>query len=398
MADALPENQLVTQGSALPRVLTADSAEWLDWGQDDEHGRQRRLQVLNSLSSMLNAEHLVVLTGLGSSLGMRTVPDDDDQTEVVGAPTMGTLLDKAKELPGFGAALELATEAEDKTNIERLLSRCLSKLSLTPDAQLSRFLSAAESMILEECGFVGDNTDLTAHEVFLRKVARRQARLARTQVFTTNYDLAFEEASKRIRFHAIDGFGLGIRHAFSGDSFDLDIVRRRGAEAPVLEPGAFHLFKLHGSVDWNEVDGEVYRVTDKPKAPVLIYPSTNKYQLSYRPPYFESISRLQIALRQSDVAVIVAGFGFNDAHIVAPIEAAIRSNIGLRLVVVDPGASESDNDTFKLLRSLITAGDRRLTLLQTTFAEFSSLLPDVSPQDEREIHERRTDTVWGTRA
>jgi hypothetical protein len=209
-------------------------------------------------------------------------------------------------------------------------------------------------------------------------------------VFTTNYDLAIETAARRARFSVIDGFGFGGRD-FDGGSFDLDFVRRRPQEQLALEPSVFHLLKLHGSVDWDGSGSSVQKVSAKPATPVLIYPSVAKYQLSYQQPYLEFMSRFQIALRQADVGLIVAGFGFNDEHLVAPIEAAIRSNIGLRAVFVTPSArDEARPETLAWIEDLIDRGDRRLTLLSSTFDQLVRHLPDVVPQmEERDAHSDR---------
>jgi hypothetical protein len=82
------------------------------------------------------------------------------------------------------------------------------------------------------------------------------------------------------------------------------------------------------------------------------------------------------------------GFGFNDAHIAQPIMAAIRSNIKLKVLVVDPAAETSTSPEFVIIQNLIKAGDFRLTLLAGTFDEFVSMIPDL-PTNEQEQHIRR---------
>lgn len=381
-----------------PHRAKIAGSDWFDYqdmgaGDDVVH---RRLQVLReSLASVVATDQLVILAGLGASLGLLRSTLEGG-TEDVAAPTMGALFTEVAKLNGFDKASVIAPDATGRRDVEGLLSACQFQIALNADPDIVRFVGEAEAVILDLCSFIDGTTDLMAHEVFLRKIARRQTRLSRTQVFTTNYDLAFEQAAERIRFHVIDGFGFGNQGAFDGNTFDMDIVRRRRGESLMLEPNVFHLLKLHGSVDWDEHDGEVRRVS-KPENPVLIYPSQDKYQLSFRPPYLESMSRFQIALRQPDVTLIVVGFGFNDAHIVAPIEAAIRSNVGLRVVVVGPELSTTENETVHRLQKLLASGDRRITLIETTFREFSSLLPDISPPDDRELHDVRAASVWASK-
>jgi|TARA_R100000935_G_C2838617_1_gene169687 hypothetical protein len=397
-AEISPAEELPEASAFPPHRAKIAGSDWFDYqavvAGDDV--AQRQLQALReSLASVVSADQLVILAGLGTSLGLQR-STADGEAEDVAAPTMGTLFTEIAKLAGFEQASVIAPDSIERGDVEGLLSACQFQLALNGDPDISRFVRDAEAVILSLCSFIDGTTDLISHEVFLRKIARRQTRLSRTQVFTTNYDLAFEQAAERIRFHVIDGFGFGNQRAFDGSSFDMDIVRRRRGETLMLEPNVFHLLKLHGSVDWDEEDGEVRRVS-MPRNPVLIYPSQDKYQLSFRPPYLESMSRFQMALRQPDVTLVVVGFGFNDAHIVAPIEAAIRSNIGLRVVVVGPELSTTGNATVQRLQRLLASGDRRITLVETTFREFSSLLPDTSPQDDRELHDDRAASVWASK-
>jgi hypothetical protein len=93
--------------------------------------------------------------------------------------------------------------------------------------------------------------------------------------------------------------------------------------------------------------------------------------------------------------MIVVGSGLRDEHLAGPLMAAIRSNVGLRLIVVSPGIETTDNPTIAVIRDLVERGDRRLTLFAGTFSEFTTALPDVAPPDEREEHERRIDSAMG---
>ncbi|QPT53341.1 SIR2 family protein [Rothia kristinae] len=375
------------------RVLGGYSRSWqevIDGAHLDEDQRttQEQEEILaalrEELSLIASSESLVVLAGSGASLGI---------TGAERAPTMRSLWMDVKALPSFDSVENRLSPGPVKDgNLENILSDAQARLSLSPDdAELRRFIAEAEDIVWNKCSFVTENSGLESHELFLRKVARRSTRLQRTQVFTTNYDLAFETAARRARFNIIDGFGYG-GQGFDGASFDLDYVRRRPHEPLVLEPSVFHLLKLHGSVDWEATEDGVkkWRGNTKPNNPVLIYPSASKYQLSYQQPYLEFMSRFQIALRQPDVGVIVVGFGFNDDHLAAPIEAAIRSNSGLRAVFVSPDIrAERRADTLNWTEQLILKGDRRLTLLEARFDDLVRVLPDVPAREEWDAHSER---------
>lgn len=218
--------------------------------------------------------------------------------------------------------------------------------------------------------------------------------MQRANIYTTNYDLAFEIAARRARFNLIDGFGYGGQE-FDGGSFDLDYVRRGPNEQLALEPSVFHFLKLHGSVNWDAVGTDIRKVEGRPLNPVLIYPASTKYQLSYRQPYLEFMSRFQMGLRKPDLGVIVVGFGFNDDHLTAPIEAAIRSNVGMRMIVVTPGARVKDRSaSLSRIEELVGLGDRRLSLLEATFDDFVRLLPVAALSEDRDVHTRRVDHAW----
>ena len=359
---------------------------------DDEHAAQEAAltALREELSLISNSESLVVLAGSGASLGI---------TDILGqpcAPSMGSLWGEVEKLPSFAQVKDVLTPGPIAAkNLEHVLSDAQARWVLNPgDSDLETFIAEAEDIVWTKCSFINEDYDLEAHELFLRKVARRSTRLQRSQIFTTNYDLAFETAARRARFNVIDGFGYGGQD-FDGASFDLDYVRRRPHEPLALEPSVFHLLKLHGSVDWTATDRGVQKVhgAEKPANPVLIYPSAAKYQLSYQQPYLEFMSRFQIALRQPDVGLIVVGFGFNDDHLSAPIEAALRSNIGLRAVFVSPGVRDPGRaKSMAWIEQLISKGDRRLTLLEATFDELVKVLPDAPSREERDAHADRLST------
>jgi len=342
------------------------------------------------LGTILNAETLVVLAGSGTSLGIR---QKDGSKK---APSMGALWDDVSQLAEFGVVIgRLNADLIANKNLEHVLSDAQARYAVVPDVDLAAFITAAEGVVLARCSFVEEETDVSAHEMFLRKVARRSVRLQRTQLFTTNYDLAFETAARRARFNVIDGFGYG-GHEFDGSSFDLDYVRRRPHEQLALEPSVFHLLKMHGSVDWSVTGDTIGKGTGKPANPVLIYPSAAKYQLSYQQPYLEFMSRFQIALRQPDVGLIIVGFGFNDDHLNAPIEAALRSNIGLRAAIVTPGArAEGRSDSIAWIEDLIERGDRRLSMFTGTFDDLVKHLPETPAREERDEHMERVSRPRG---
>lgn len=243
------------------------SAQTDGWQAVDEGAGDGAAGLERSLTALLLVERLVILTGLGTS---RCITDADDQQL---APTMADLWERAKEIAGrsFDDMLQrVAWDKEARDDIELLLSRSQMALELEHDDALAEFVTRAEAMIVEACRFVTPDVELPIHEAFLRRVARRSTRLPRTQLFTTNYDLAFETAAARSGFAVIDGFSHSHPQRFDGIYFEQDFAtrdRERAAVPVEWVPSVVQLHKLHGSVDWaRDANGEVRRDAAEKKA------------------------------------------------------------------------------------------------------------------------------------
>jgi hypothetical protein len=258
----------------------------------------------------------------------------------------------------------------------------------------------AEALIITATNFVVHNHPLPVHTEFLRRVARRTQRKSRAKIFTTNYDRCFEEAGRQGRYVVVDGFSQTVPPTFDAIHFTYETVLRL-ADTEALDPipNLFHLYKLHGSVDWQrqEQSGEVTKWSTGGK-PVLIYPRNSKYELAFEQPYLEMISAFQSALRQPDTGLLLVGFGFNDNHLAEPIMSAIRSNLSMKAVVVSPGLAPwmngqqqgpgecGTNKHLQRLRDLASAGDARITLLNCGFEDMMPLVPDLAAETDLELH------------
>lgn len=369
-------------------------------GQTDNPTLDRTIEAL---SQLLLSENLVVLSGLGSSMDLV-----DAEGKPI-APGMSDLWDAAKAKAGakFGkvlAQVHYGISNGQRGNIEDLLSHCQMVLQLEADDNdntVKGFVEATESIIAEKCRFPGAGVRPATHETFLRRVARRSPRLPRTRIFTTNYDLCFEVAANSTRFVVVDGFSHTFPQEFDGGYFSYDLVKReRDREAPDYVTNVFHLYKVHGSVDWERQEDRIIK-TPNTSNPCLIYPRQGKYQSSYDQPFLEMMSRFQIALRQPNTGLLIVGFGFNDAHLVQPIMSAVRSNVSLRVMIVDPAFKKPDDgeDNRKSeimeIEKLIEGGDSRLSLLAARFGEFVPIIPDLVAKTEDEVHGERARTARG---
>lgn len=348
----------------------------------------RKATFLGLLTDLLLTDNLIILAGLGTSLCVKDAAGNRL------APTMPELWRSAEALLPKAKFADLQRKVSYKSpadgdNIETLLSHCQLFQSLSPDIDVQDFIDKAEAMIVERCRFVPRAANLDIHQAFLRKVARRSTRKPRMKLFTVNYDLCFESAASASRFVVVDGFAHTSPQEFDGSYFSYDLVRRHEErETPDYIPNVFHLYKIHGSTDW-EPHGARIEKNPTARKPAIIYPRVGKFESSYSQPFLEMISRFQTALRQPNTGFLIIGCGFADAHITQPILAAINGNVGLRVMVIDPASKGSKKPGLVQMESLIKQGDWRLTLAAATFEELVADLPDLIAQTEEEQHRAR---------
>lgn len=375
-------------------------------------------EITRNLSDCFRCTNLVVLTGLGTSLHVNVQPKPpgtggprEPHPGKRIAPTMADLWRACKANCGelFDEVIRLTNFPAGKgENIEALLSHCKIAEEFLGDGvektRLKEFISKAEKTVRDSVRFLTVDDDVGLHANFLRRLVRRSTRKLRTKVFTTNYDLCFEYAARKGRYVIVDGFSHTTPQVFDSLYFSYDIVKRESnPESHDFISNVFHLYKLHGSVDWtkNKDSGEIEKDSSTP-SPLLIYPRNTKYELSFEQPYLEMMSAFQTALRQSDTGLLVLGFGFNDNHLAEPILSAINSNLNLKVVVCDPGlgpwadsegaqkeGSDAKHPYLSKLRYLIEHGDARLALISATFEQVVPLMPDIAAETDLEQHYER---------
>ncbi|RXJ56220.1 SIR2 family protein [Candidatus Marinarcus aquaticus] len=327
---------------------------------------------IKSLEKLVSAEKLLVLTGAGSS--------KDD--ELFGGKLMWELWDIISTLEvdsfNFGSfldKLEIPENIRDRSDLETVLSKAKLFLEFKEDRELENQVKIIEKTILDNCSF--SLIDKSIHLEFIKKLTSRKTKQSRLKIFTTNYDKAFEEAGAEGGYVIIDGFSFTQPRKFSGKYFDYDIVIRENSRTSSTENFAnnvFHLYKLHGSVNWEKKNKDVIQTSNPDKA-MMIYPNSNKYESSYEQPYFEMMSRFQSELRKSGTTTLITvGFSFADKHIFTMINEALNQNPSLNLVIIEPFIKPDLNENFEKLFELSTKTSQVL-IIGEFFKNFVSYLP-----------------------
>ncbi len=144
------------------------------------------------------------------------------------------------------------------------------------------------------------------------------------EIFTTNYDLLFEEAMERAKTPYFDGF-VGAKIAF----FDPSSVSKN--DMPV---NWIRLWKLHGSIGWAESKGgDVVRnfVSD---GEIMVYPSHIKYDQTQAAPFTSLFDRLKNFMLEPDSLLIANGFSFADAHISSKLMECMSANSSSAIIAL----------------------------------------------------------------
>ncbi len=359
--------------------------EWCELKIDDqskdqqEKARADRNTLKEILLTSLQMQHVIVLAGSGTSLGP------------VGGPSMKDLWNASIENPPKQDAIRVAEKInyDLKTltpNIEDFLSRSEAYIQIMNDKEVKTFLDSCKKVILKMCSDFLKVENLGAHKTLLHRLSRRRVRDPRLKVFTTNYDLCFEQAATSLGGVVIDGFSFTTPRHYDPRYFGYDIIRRPRAsedQGNYLE-GVFLLYKLHGSVNWARYPNGLIleKANPSPDEACLIYPARGKYQQSFLQPHLESMSQYLAALREPNTCVFAIGFGFNDDHMSEPLLAAVRSNPHLRLIIADPGIVDREHEGTKANRywkeffTLAKDGED-VWFINASFQDFAKLIPDL---------------------
>ena len=260
-----------------------------------------------------------LLVGAGAPAGMER--EDGSRPlipAVVGLTTQ--VLDAIK--PTYHAQITGLQADLAKSDIETLLSRIRALSSVIGTTQVHGLDGPGYKAMAEAiCAEIGKRVNVSLPSrpspyselvSWITGTPREHA----VEIFTTNYDLLFEEAFERVKAPYFDGFA-GAREAF----FDPASVA-----GDQLSTRWTRLWKLHGSLGWKaNAQGEVIR-TGQSDATHLIFPEHLKYDQTQKAPYAALLDRLRNFLATEDTLLISIGFSFADAHIAARIDEALAAN------------------------------------------------------------------------
>jgi hypothetical protein len=338
-------------------IVSADTP--CSWAEPEEpFGIDKlRSRIEPWLTALCQSEHLSLLLGAGLTNATQCVATETASSGM-GTADFGefkTLIDEEAKKSAQTAGRN-AGNIEDQIRIANELLRGYQILGRSDKAfsdkaealqkQLNSILERFAANILQgERNIITSGTEQRdrAFEYvvsFLMSFASRSGTRDRLHIFTTNYDRLIEAGAEVAGIHLLDRFVGSVAPIFRSSRLDLDLHYNppgiRG-EPRYLE-GVARFTKLHGSLDWVDVNRNIRRlgisfgaesvdphlklsgVTVLEATRLMIYPNAAKDRETTAYPYVELFRDFAAAACRPNHTLVVFGYSFGDEHISRIVE------------------------------------------------------------------------------
>jgi hypothetical protein len=282
------------------------------------HNPDRYMADLRTLVAQ-GRKRIGFLIGAGAAAGL---PSPSGSGPLIPAVDGLTIQVRKALQPDYAVVLAAIEKRLPSANIETILSRVRSLAGVIGDGKIDDLDGAGYAELGKRiCAEIGKavNVRLPKGENPYRHIVNWIVGTDRdhpVELFTTNYDLLFEEAFEDNRAPYFDGF-TGAREPF----FDPVTVASND-----LPSRWTRLWKLHGSLGWKaNAGGEAIRTGDA-SSTHLIFPEHLKYDQTQKAPYAALFDRLRAFLTTKDTLLIAVGFSFADAHVSARVDESLAAN------------------------------------------------------------------------
>lgn len=333
---------------------------------DTECGETEEIADLKSKTKKIQEAFLKVLDNKNLSFllggGCSSYKLESNDFKEVGIPVMAPLATEFYSLPEFEDQKEWlkkellidVTLPNFVTNLETFLSTLHSlsyyhsktddvKIDIkvkdfkelkTQREKIEFIILQARNFLLNKCLNETNSKEsvdkplIELYKQFYRKLLSRNSTLPRLNIFTTNYDLYSEGAMDLLGIHYVNGFTGGISKYFNPAIFNYALAEKMDlsqSKWSVID-NFFYLYKIHGSVNWIEADGEnkLFKVKEiqeptfdnlKERDNIMIHPTPLKYNASLGSPYSDLFREFQKKLMQNNNILVTIGYSFSDEHI-----------------------------------------------------------------------------------
>ncbi|SHG45838.1 SIR2-like domain-containing protein [Fodinibius roseus] len=340
----------------------------------DEVFRENESIPIERLGKYYLNENLNFLCGSGTSvsLGGETINDSDEN------PFNGVLnelreiddpKDHIKQLIKYLDSDDLLEDKFDRINQEYLYY-----LNNVEDEDIAEEIKDYFEKILEQFieGFIPFPKDyyqskLEDHTLFINKIISRKEELNRPNIFTLNYDLAFENSCEKIGVSYNNGFRGTHLRKFDPDTFYNERYIKQDKTGKNKKLGTYlNLYKLHGSISWQYSDNldDLYKIKEVQVSDnfdkddfnyesLVIYPIQTKKSYSLDLPYSELFRYFSKNLSETQNTLVLVGYSFLDEHINDIIRTGLY-NPNLTLIIHAYGIIDDNSGYFGHMVPLIS--------------------------------------------
>ena len=282
------------------------------------HNPDRYMSDLRTIIAQ-GRKRIGFLIGAGAAAGLKSADGTKQLIPAVAGLTEQVLQVLEAE---YGPALESIKASLEAPNIESILSKIRALSSVIGESEIDGLTGKGYAELGDKiCAEIGKIVAVSLpvkdnpYSSIVKWIVGSD-RQHPVEIFTTNYDLLFEEAFENSCAPYFDGFS-GARKPF------FDAVTTATNDLPARWT---RLWKLHGSLGW-ESDSEqgIIRVGGT-SAKHLIFPEHLKYNQTQKAPYSALFDRLSAFLLSEDTLLIAIGFSFADAHVAANVEQSLAAN------------------------------------------------------------------------
>ncbi len=329
--------------------------ENLDWCNGKSFSKSElRTHIEPWLTSLFQSEHLSLLVGSGLTTAV--------QYAACGSSNNG--MDVGKSFSVFSDNIAQAASnsairtGREKANIEdeiRVANELIAGLSILKDnpdfPEMGAKLETLSSELNDVLNCFAKNISAIERSIaladpkkreaafnklvmFIMSFASRTGTRDRLNIFTTNYDRLIEAGADVAGLRLIDRFVGALSPVFRSSRLDIDMHYNppgiRG-EPRYLE-GVARFTKLHGSLDWINVENDIRRIglpfgaeTLKPFletaglstdfSSLMIYPNSAKDRETAEYPYVELFRDFAASLCRPNSTLVTYGYSFGDDHI-----------------------------------------------------------------------------------
>lgn len=314
------------------------------------------LEELNSLEDLIIQGNCVFLIGAGCS-------------KIAGLPLMAELTelvlqksDLSDETKKILKRISEKFEGAISPNIEDYLSEIVDFLSII-DRRCNRGVTEPNLTIgdislsnnelrtaLEEIkrGIANsiqnseNEIDINFHRLFVKAIHRpsrpgKQIKKGKIAYINLNYDTLLEDALALEKIPFYDGIDGGASGWWNNEKFYSNDIGTK-------------VLKLHGSIDWTQVDddplprriatGKLHNITNRN---IMIWPASTKFRETQLDPFAQLLTLARQALKsedQSEKVLVILGYSYSDAHINSEIDRALKNSEGSLTIVAFSSSDE----------------------------------------------------------